>query len=80
MANHLTDFVVRYKGQIMAGAAVVVLAVYFLPIGDIIFGSAVAAKGGQPPTNENAYKVCEKKIDKGQEVPPPKKCYGFTTG
>jgi hypothetical protein len=73
------------RKQIIIGAiAAAVLVTYFLPIQDIV-SPVSAAKGGQQsaagghPTNENAYKVCEKKIEKGQQVPPPKKCYGFAS-
>jgi hypothetical protein len=70
--NHLTDFVVRYKMQLIAGVAMVVLAFYFLPIGDIIFGSADAAKGdnnSDKNQNPNRFKVCEHNSQ-------PQKCYG----
>jgi hypothetical protein len=79
----------KYKGPVIAtSAAIVLLAAYVIPF-DSLLGIATAAKGGNNnngnpnsaqgghPTNENAYKVCQKKIDKGQQVPPPKKCYGF---
>jgi hypothetical protein len=73
VTNHLTDFVVRYKMQLIAGVAMVALAFYFLPIGDIIFGSADAAKGGNNNSgkndNPNRFKVCEHNSQ-------PQKCYG----
>lgn len=79
MANHLTDFVVRHKLQLIAGVATLVLAVYFLPIGDIISGSADAAPGGDKDNNSDKnqkdprFKVCD-------HNPQPQKCYGREDG
>jgi hypothetical protein len=67
----------KHKRVVIAGGtALALLAGYVVPLN--LTDTASAAKGGQPPTNENAYKVCEKKAEKGLEVPPPKKCYGIT--
>jgi hypothetical protein len=81
--SRIKDKILAHKHIIIGAIAVAGLVVYVLPIGDIL-SPVSAAKGGQQsaegghPTNDNAYKVCEKKIEKGQQVPPPKKCYGFT--
>jgi hypothetical protein len=74
VVNHLTDFVVRYKMQLIAGVAMVALAAYVIPF-DSLLGLASAAKGGNDDNNSgkndnpNRFKVCEHNSQ-------PQKCYG----
>jgi hypothetical protein len=74
MANRITDFVAHYRMPLIAGAALIVLAAYFLPIADIISGSAEAAKGdnnSDKNQNPKRFEVCD-------HNPQPQKCYGHS--
>jgi hypothetical protein len=67
-----------HKGVLIAvTAAILVLTAYVIPF-DSLFGTASAAKGGNPNNdNLNRYKVCEKKEVTGKGN-VPNKCYGIT--
>jgi hypothetical protein len=77
MTNRITDFVAHHKTPLIAGAALIVLAAYFLPLNSLT-DTALAQKGG----NENRFKVCEFPFDEDKpgNQDPPKKCYGNSVG
>jgi hypothetical protein len=78
-SSFLNNLAKHKAALIAATAAIVLLTAYVIPF-DSLFGMASAAKGGNPNndnSNNNRYKVCEKKEITGKGN-VPKKCYGIT--